>query len=347
VTAMRAAIVGAAGYTGVELLRLLLGHPCIEVGAVTSTADAGRGVGDLYPALTGCGLSFVAPDADSLAADHEVVFLAVPHTAAMALAPIFVERGLTVIDLSADFRLSDAAAYERWYETPHTAPDLLGRAVYGLPEIAREALASADLVACPGCYPTATILAAAPALEAGATASARVVVDAKSGVSGAGRAASAGTHFCAVNESVAPYKVGSHRHTPEIAQALSALLGSKVSVTFAPHLVPMTRGLLSTVYMEALPGTTVDEIAEVYRSRYADEPFVTVHPPGRMPSTREVSGTNRAHVGVALDGESGMIVAACAIDNLVKGAAGQAVQCANIALGLDETAGLLWPAPVV
>jgi N-acetyl-gamma-glutamyl-phosphate reductase len=344
---IRAAVVGAAGYTGIELVRLLLGHPSITIGTVTSATDAGRRVDDLYPALSGCGLVFEAPDVDAIAADHDVAFLAVPHTAALALVPALLDRGLKVFDLSADFRLKDAAVYERWYETPHTVPELLARAVYGLPEMNRDALRDATLVACPGCYPTATVLAAGPALQAGLAISSRVVVDAKSGVSGAGRTPGAGTHYCAVNESVAPYKVGSHRHTPEIAQELSAMAGSSVSVAFAPHLVPMTRGLLSTVYMQAAPGLTTQFAVEAYRTRYAGEPFVTVHPAGRMPSTGEVSGSNRAHIGVTVDEESATLIVACAIDNLVKGSGGQAVQCANIALGLDETSGLTCAPSVV
>lgn len=345
---MRAAIVGAAGYTGIELVRLLLGHPDFELTAVTSAADAGRSIEDLYPALTGCGLAFVEPDIDAIARVADVAFLAVPHTAALALVPALLDAGLKVLDLSADFRLKDASVYEAWYETEHTAPHLLASAVYGLPELGREALPGASLVACAGCYPTATILAAAPAIEAGlAVPGVKVVVDAKSGVSGAGRSATAVTHYCAVNDSIAPYRVATHRHTPEIAQALSEVAGSPVRVAFAPHLVPMTRGLLSTVYMEAADGLTTADAVEAYRTRYAGEPFVTVHHEGRMPSTREVSGTNRAHLGVAVDEASGTLIVACAIDNLVKGSGGQAVQCANIALGLDETAGLAHPGPVV
>jgi len=344
---VRAAVIGAAGYTGIELVRLLLAHPDFEIAAVTSASDAGRPVEDLYPALAGCDLVFEAPDVPSLACSVDAVFLAVPHTAAMDLAPAFLDAGVKVLDLSADFRLRDSAVYEAWYETPHTAPHLLASAVYGLPELGREALKDAQLVACPGCYPTATILAAAPAIEAGLASSGRIVVDAKSGVSGAGRSATATTHYCSVNEAVSPYKVGSHRHTPEIAAALSEVAGSPVRVAFAPHLVPMTRGLLSTVYLESVSGLTLLDAVEAYRTRYADEPFITVHPAGRMPSTREVSGTNRAHIGVAVDAASGTLVVACAIDNLVKGSGGQAIQCANIVFGLPETAGLTTPASVV
>jgi N-acetyl-gamma-glutamyl-phosphate reductase len=343
---VKAVVVGGAGYTGVELVRLLLGHPGFEIVAVTSAADAGRRVEDLYPALAGCGLVFVEPDVRALAATADVAFLAVPHTAALALAPALLESGMKVFDLSADYRLKDPAIYEEWYDAEHTSPALLDRAVYGLPELGRDALRGADLVACPGCYPTATLLAAAPAFEAGLATGLRVIVDAKSGVSGAGRSASAVTHYCSANESVSPYKVGSHRHTPEIAQALAGFAGAPVAVTFTPHLVPMTRGLLSTVYLEASAGLRTADVVEVYRSRYADEPFVTVHPEGRMPSTHEVSGTNRAHIGLAVDAASTLVVA-CAIDNLVKGSGGQALQCANIALGMDETAGLTWPGPLV
>jgi len=344
---LRAAVVGGAGYTGIELVRLLSAHPDFEVAAVTSATDAGRAVDDLYPALAGCGLTFEEPDVPGLACRTDVVFLAVPHTAALDLAPDFLDAGVRVFDLSADFRLKDARVYEAWYETPHTSPDLLVSAVYGLPELGRDGLSGAHLVACPGCYPTATILAAAPAIEAGLASADRVIVDAKSGVSGAGRSTTAATHYCSANEAVSAYKVASHRHTPEIAQALSEVAGSPVRVAFTPHLVPMTRGLLSTVYLDAAPGLRAADAVEAYRTRYDGEPFITVHPEGRMPSTREVTGTNRAHIGVAVDADSGTLIVTCAIDNLIKGSGGQAIQCANIALGLDETAGLSLPAPVV
>jgi N-acetyl-gamma-glutamyl-phosphate reductase len=344
---IRAAIVGGAGYTGIETVRLLAGHPGFEVTVVTSAADAGRALEDVYPSLAGSGLVFQDPSACDIAGSADVVFLAVPHTASMALAPELLDAGLAVIDLSADYRLKDAAVYESWYGAAHTSPELLKAAVYGLPELTRSSLPGATLVACPGCYPTATALAAAPALEAGLTSGTTVVVDAKSGVSGAGRALATGSHFVSANESVKPYKVGEHRHTPEIVQTLSAIAGAPVSVCFAPHLVPMTRGLLSTVYLPAVDRLTIDDAVDAYRARYADEPFVTVHADGVMPSTREVTGTNRAHIGLALDRASGMLVVACAIDNLVKGSGGQAIQCANVVFGLDESAGLTAYAPIV
>jgi N-acetyl-gamma-glutamyl-phosphate reductase len=344
---LRAAVIGAAGYTGIETLRLLLGHTGFEVTLVTSAAEADRAVGDVYPALAGSGLVFKDPDACDIAGSADVAFLAVPHTAALGLAPALLEAGLTVVDLSADFRLKDAAVYEAWYGTTHTAPGLLDEAVYGLPELTRAALVGAKLIACAGCYPTASALAAAPAIEAGLVEPAKVIIDAKSGVSGAGRSLTPGTAFSAANESVLPYKVGSHRHTPEIAQTLSAVAGAPVAVCFAPHLVPMTRGLIATVYMDAVDGLTVDDAVDAYRARYADEPFVTVHGRDHMPSSHEVAGTNRAHIGIALDEASRTLVVACAIDNLVKGSGGQAIQCANIALGLPETDGLTAYGPVV
>lgn len=341
------AIVGAAGYTGAELTRLVAGHPSMELAMVTSTSDAGTPVSDVYPALAHVDLPYVAPDTKAIADAAQLAFLAVPHTAAMAIAPALLEAGLTVIDLSADFRLADAATYERWYGVPHTAAQLLAEAVYGLPEMARAEIADARLVACPGCYPTASLLAAVPPIEAGAAASERVIVDAKSGVSGAGRTLSAATHFVSANEAVSAYKVASHRHTPEIAQQLALAAGAPVALTFTPHLIPMTRGMLATVYLEMASPATTGELVALYAERYAGEPFVTVHPAGRMPSTAEVRGSNRAHIGVAADEEAGTIVAICAIDNLGKGAAGQAVQCANLTQGLPETAGLDMPGAVV
>jgi N-acetyl-gamma-glutamyl-phosphate reductase len=284
---------------------------------------------------------------DVIADSAQVALLAVPHTAALELAPALLARGLTVIDLSADYRLKDAAAYEAWYGVSHTSAELLASAVFGLPELDRTALPGAKLVACPGCYPTATVLAALPALESGSAAGTRIVVDAKSGVSGAGRSASPGTHYVSVNEAVAPYKVGSHRHTPEMEQALSEAAGHDISVIFAPHLVPMTRGLLSTVYIDVEDSFTAQEAVELYRGRYRKEPFVHVHEAGVMPSTAEVRGTNRASIGVTVDERTNTLIAACAIDNLGKGAAGQAVQCLNAVLGYPETEGFDRPGPVV
>jgi len=342
-----AAIVGAPGYAGAELTRLLAAHPELRPAVLTSDAEAGRRVGDVYPALAPfVDAAYVKPDIATIA-ECDVAFLAVPHTAALGIAPVLLDAGLVVIDASADFRLADPAVYERWYGVAHTATELLPEAVYGLPEIDRSRLAGARLVACPGCYPTAALLAATPALEAGFAASDRVVVDAKSGVSGAGRTPGAGTHYPAVSESLTAYNVTTHRHTPEIAQGLARITGRETRVVFTPHLVPMSRGLLATVYLELTRPLSAQDAVELYRERYADEPFITVHDAGRMPATLEVRGSNRAHLGIAVDESAATLVVACAIDNLVKGAAGQAVQCANLVLGFNETAGLDVPVPVV
>ena len=344
----RAAVVGAAGYAGAELTRLLIGHPSFELVGVTSGQDEGRFVRDVYPALAMCDLTYGPHDAASvIASGAEVAFLAVPHTAAMAIAPTLLGAGLTVIDASADFRLRDPDLFAAWYATPHTARDLIDEAVYGLPELWRDFLPGARLVACPGCYPTATLLAAAPAIRADIVISSRVIVDAISGVSGAGRTPGPVTHYVNATESVTAYKVGSHRHTPEISQGLAELGLPAPSVVFAPHLAPLDRGLLATVYLEVEPGLAPEEAHVAYTDAYAGEPFVTVCAPGIQPATSHVRGSNRAHIGIALDEPSNTLVVTCAIDNLVKGTAGQAVQCANIVLGYDETAGLAMPVPVV
>lgn len=345
---VQVAVVGAAGYAGIESVRWVLGHPRLSLAMATSGADEGRRVAELYPALSGAtDLVFAAPDTRAIADAAEVAILAVPHTAAMAMVPALLDAGLTVIDLSADYRLKDASVYEAWYGEEHTSPGLLVEAVYGLPELDRSHLAGARLVACPGCYPTATVLAALPAIEGGVAVGTRVVVDAKSGVSGAGRAPSATTHFCSANEALAPYKVAAHRHTPEMEQALGGLAGHDVAVTFAPHLAPMTRGLLATLYIDVEESFTAEEASELYRGRYHAEPFVHVHPAGVMPSTSEVEGTNRASIGVHVDERTNTLIAACAIDNLGKGAASQGIQCLNAVLGFPETEGLDVPGAVV
>ncbi|WP_296009241.1 N-acetyl-gamma-glutamyl-phosphate reductase [uncultured Adlercreutzia sp.] len=342
----RAGVVGAAGFAGIELVRLLLRHPEFDLALATSDALAGTLIAQAYPAFSGVtDLAFSThEDADFSACD--VVFLAVPHKAAMGVAPALIASGVTVVDLSADFRLKDPAVYEQWY-APHTATDLLATAAFGLPELTGEELAAAAarraageavLVGCAGCYPTATSLAAAPAIRAGLVdAVAPVVADAISGVTGAGKKATERTHFCFANENAEAYGVGTHRHTPEIEQ----ILGLKDRLVFTPHLAPLNRGLLSTVTLPMAPGakTTTEELVALYRDFYAESPLVTVMDAGVQPRTASVAGTVRAQVGVVAH-PAGVIVATGAIDNLGKGAAGQAVQCANIVFGLPETCGL-------
>ncbi|MDR0347062.1 MAG: N-acetyl-gamma-glutamyl-phosphate reductase [Coriobacteriales bacterium] len=363
------AVIGGAGYAGIELVRYLLGHPGFRLLAVTSDTDAGKPLSELYPALTNrTELVFTEHDAVEAMTDLDAVFLAVPHTAAMAVAPRFLAHGISVFDLSADFRLKDVAVYEEWYGVAHTAPDLLPCAIYGLPEINRSLLyqryqermnnASSHLdaffiinppaaapnpalIACPGCYPTASVLAVAPVLVVGFAAMGPVVINAISGASGAGRSPRQELQFCGINESVNAYAVATHRHTPEIAQALTWEAERPVPVVFTPHLAPMTRGLLATVTLQIKPGVSTAALESVYKVAYAEEPFVQLLPYGVMPRTASVVGTNNAQVGIMLDEKTGILVASCAIDNLGKGAASQAIQCANIVFGFDETMGLI------
>lgn len=345
---IRAGVVGAAGFAGIELVRLLLHHPDIELVAATSDALAGTPLAQAYPAFASATDLAFQGNADADFASCDVVFLAVPHTAALDLAPGLITKGVTVIDLSADFRLQDPSTYEAWYNAKHTATDLLKHAVFGLPELNGPALAQAAerhaageavLVACAGCYPTATSLAAAPAIEAGLASSEGVVVaDAISGITGAGKKATERTHFCFANENAEAYGVATHRHTPEIEQ----ILGIPGRLVFTPHLAPLNRGLLSTVNIPLAPNASLptrEEVEQLYAKRYEASPFVTVLE-GSLPKTASVAGTNRAHIGVVVHERARMLIAVCAIDNLGKGAAGQAVQCANIVLGLDEKSGL-------
>ena len=329
----RIGIVGASGYAGAELLRLCLGHPSLDIAWVTADTSAGKGVASLYPGLAASAgnLSFVAYDA-GLADGIDLVFLALPHGASAALMDDLTNRAGAVIDLAADFRLKDAALYEQWYGEAHPAPHLLADFAYGLPELFRPELVGATAVAVPGCYPSAAALALTPLVRAGVIEPHGVVVDAASGVSGAGRAASAKTTFCTVDEDFRAYGLLDHRHTPEIEQATGA------SVLFTPHLAPMNRGILATCYARPATTTSTAEVQDVLRQAYGGEPFVVVT--DEPPSTKATTGSNCAQVTARHDPRTGWVVALCALDNLGKGASGQAVQCANLALGLDEGAGL-------
>jgi N-acetyl-gamma-glutamyl-phosphate reductase len=338
---VRVAVVGASGYTGVELLRLLLNHPGVTVTCVTSEQSAGKPVSEVFPSLRGrCDLVLENVEPVRVADRADFVFTALPHKAAMEVVPTFLHLGRRVVDLSADYRLHDAAEYARWYE-PHLNPELLDEAVYGLPELRREQIASARLVANPGCYPTSIILGLAPLLRDGLIDAAGLIADAKSGVSGAGRGAKVDSLFCEVNEGFRAYGVGGvHRHIPEIEQELSLLAGKGVTMAFTPHLVPMDRGILATIYAVPLSALTATDLAGHCRQFYAAEPFVRVLPEGSFPSTLHVRGGNFCDIGVTIDPRSGRVIVVSAIDNLVKGAAGQAVQNMNLMLGLDERTGL-------
>lgn len=342
---LKAGIVGAAGFAGAELVRILSRHPEFDLAVITSNSDKGQAITDLYPALVGyTDLSFVSHDDPSLY-ECDVVFTATPHTVAMKMVPSLLEKGIAVFDLSADYRLKDKDVYETWYGVEHTSANLLELTSFGLPEIKTEEINRArqnfvdktkTLVACAGCYPTATSLAAFPAIE---LSKGLVVADAISGVTGAGRSATQRTHFCNANENFEAYGVGSHRHTPEIEQ----ILGIQGRLVFTPHLAPASRGLLSTVTLqltEEAKQLSLEEIHNRYVKAYQDSPFVEVLPLGQMPKTASVVGTNKAHIGIAQNKATEALIAVGAIDNLSKGAAGQAVQCANIVCGFDQTLGL-------
>lgn len=335
-------ILGATGYTGAELFRLLALHPEVRLAYVSSERFGGQPLAATFPHLRGFGGD---PECESLdpvkaAAACEVVFCALPHKASMGVIGSLLQGGCKVVDLSADFRLHDALVYQTWYAETHLAPELLGEAVYGLPELHRESIRTARLVANPGCYPTASILALAPLLEQGLVTTEGLVIDAKSGVSGAGRAPAQGSLFAEMGEGFRPYKVVGHRHTPEIEQELSLVAGCDLRVRFTPHLLPQSRGILATCYTRPLVEREEEAWLELYRAFYRDEPFVRVAPAGEFPSTSQVRGSNFCDLGVALDRRTGTLVVMAAIDNLVKGAAGQAVQNMNLLLGLRETMGL-------
>ena len=326
-------IIGASGYVGAELMRLLGGHPGFDVRFVTGDTQAGQPVAGLYPHLAAIGVDqeFVKNDSDLLS-DVELAFLALPHGQSMAMAADILDRDKVAVDLAADFRLNDAREYQQWYGEPHLAPELLGQFAYGLPELFRDELAGATAVAVPGCYPTAAALAVAPLVRLGLIQSEGVIVDAASGASGAGRPPKAHTTFCAVDEDFTAYGLLDHRHTPEIEQAAGA------SVLFTPHLAPMNRGILATCYAKPTAETSTEALLAELVEFYADEPFIVVSE--RSPSTKATLGANAAHLTVRYDARTQTVVALCAIDNLVKGAAGQSIQCANLICGLDEAAGL-------
>jgi N-acetyl-gamma-glutamyl-phosphate reductase len=336
---IRVGVIGATGYAGAELVRILSGHPDVTLAALTSRQYAGQRFDQVYPSMTGwVDLACDAYDIDSLASKIDVAFMALPHKLPMALVPDLLQRKIKVVDLSADFRFRDVKAYETHYQ-PHSAPQLLETAVYGLSEIYDEKIRTADLVGNPGCYPTSVLLPLTPLIQAGLIETQRLIADAKSGVSGAGRGASLTTHFCQVNESFKAYKVGAHRHTPEMEAILSEQAGRSVNLTFVPHLVPLTRGMETTIYASTRRGAGIREIEECLRDFYKDRPFVRIC--GQTPpDTLHVKGTNCCDIGAVMDARGGQLVLMSAIDNLVKGAAGQAVQNMNIMMGLDETAGL-------
>lgn len=335
-------IVGATGYTGVELLRLLLGHPQVSLKVITSRSEAGTPVADLFPNLRGhLDLTFSEPVVDTLAS-CDVVFFATPHGVAQSQVPELLARGVRVIDLSADFRIRDIATWEKWYGQAHGSPELVAEAVYGLPEVNREAIRGARLIACPGCYPTSVQLGFLPLLEKGLVNPDDLIANAASGATGAGRQAKIDTLFTEVSDNFKAYGVGGHRHLPEIEQGLADIAGRDVRVTFVPHLLPINRGIHSTLYATLLDGEV--DVQALYEERFADEPFVDVMPAGSMPQVRSVRGSNMCRISIFRPQGRDKVVILVAEDNLVKGASGQGVQNMNILFDLPETLGLDSPA---
>ncbi|MFT5720111.1 MAG: N-acetyl-gamma-glutamyl-phosphate reductase [Motiliproteus sp.] len=337
-TTIKVGIVGGTGYTGVELLRLLARHPQVEVTEITSRAEAGKSVSGLYPNLRGhFDMEFTAPDTEALCR-CDLVFFATPNGVAMQQAPELLARGVRVIDLAGDFRIKDLELWSKWYGMEHACPNAVVEAVYGMPEMNREQIRAARLVANPGCYPTATQLGFLPLLEQGLIDQRRLIADCKTGVSGAGRGASVGSLLCEAGESFKAYGVGGHRHLPEIKQVLAQAAQSPVGLTFVPHLVPMIRGIHATLY--GVLKDPSDNLQQLFEERYADEPFVDVMPAGSLPETRSVKGANLCRIAVYRPQDDDTVVVLSVIDNLVKGAAGQAIQNMNIMFGFAETQGL-------
>lgn len=339
---IKVAIVGASGYTGVELARILCNHPEVELTVATSRQYAGKPLAEVFPNLRNkVSLTCENLHADEIRDRADLIFAAVPHKTAMDLVPTLLDGGKKVVDLSADFRLRDVKTYEEWYQ-PHSSPQFLTEAVYGLPELYREQIKAARLIANPGCYPTSVLLATAPLVKAGLIDAGQIIADSKSGTSGAGRAASVGTLFCEVADGFRPYKVaGTHRHTPEIEQELSSVAGKDITVSFTPHLLPISRGILSTIYAPlSSADISGEQIQEIYTRTYTDEPFVRFLGENCTPATQYVRGSNFCDIGFAIDRRTNRIIMMSAIDNIVRGAAGQAVHNMNLLLGLPETTGL-------
>lgn len=338
---VKVAIIGSTGYGGVELIRLLASHPLAEVTSVISSSSAGTPIAEGFPHLTGI-MTELLDDVDpqAIKAKADVVFTATPAGVASKLAPQLLDAGLKVIDLSGDFRLQDTALYEEWYKKPAADPEYLKQAVYGMAEVYGDKVPGASFISNPGCYVTATVLGLVPAVKAGFIDPSTIIIDAKSGVSGAGRGVGLGTHYSELNENFKAYKLNKHQHIPEIEMVLSEAAGREVVTTFTTHLVPMTRGIMSTMYASVQDGRSSADFIDLYRNYYEGRKFVRVRSEGQWPSTKEVWGSNYCDIGFAVDERTGRVTIVSVIDNLVKGAAGQAIQNLNIMMGWDETLGL-------
>ncbi|MCL5024711.1 MAG: N-acetyl-gamma-glutamyl-phosphate reductase [Nitrospirae bacterium] len=338
---LRVGICGGSGYAGAELLRILSAHPEVRITTVTSEKSAGKKVTDLFPHLRYGSMPAYEPlDREKLLTKADLFFMALPHAASQVAVDYFVSHGKKVIDLSADYRLRDAKTYEEWYKVPHLFPATLKKAVYGLPELYRKKIAKASLIANPGCYPTGALIGLFPAIRHKLVRADSLVIDSKSGASGAGRQSEVSFSYCEVNEGFKAYSIVSHRHTPEIEQELSSAAGKAVKVNFTPHLVPLDRGILTTIYGRLAKINDLKSVYEVYKAAYGKEPFTTVLEIGKFPNVKNVRGTNFCEIGLAVNERTRTLIVVTAIDNLVKGAAGQAVHNMNIMMGFGETTAL-------
>jgi len=337
---IKVAVLGATGYAGIELVRLLTNHPEVSIEVLGSQSFSGKKISEVYPNLKGI-LEKECSEVDMEAvAKCDVAFTALPHGASKTVIPALLETGVKVIDLSGDYRYDDAAVYEEWYGEPHSSPELLAESVYGLCELHRDKIKNARLIGNPGCYTTCSILGAAPLLAKGLADTKNIIIDAKSGVTGAGRGLSLGCHFCECTENTKAYKIATHRHTSEIEQELSNIAGENIMLSFTPHLIPQKRGILATIYMNLNKPCTTEEIQKLYEEYYKDEFFVRVKALGELPETKHVAGSNFLDIGVCVDKRLNRAVIVSALDNIVKGAAGQAIQNMNIMFGLDEKTAL-------
>ncbi len=341
---IRVGVLGATGYAGIETVRILTMHPDVKITKLISHSFVGKRISDVYPSFKNvCDIVCEELDVDDIAKNCDLVFTALPHGASKEVIPSIYEKGIKIIDLSGDFRYDSKEVYEKWYGEPHCAPEILEKAVYGLCEIHREKIKTAQIVGNPGCYTTCSILASYPLLDAGVAEHTNIIIDAKSGVSGAGRVEKLPYSFCECTENSKAYKIATHRHTSEIEQELSHAAKDEVLVSFTPHLIPLKRGILATSYLNLKEDISDEEIYKIYCDFYKDEFFVRVLEPGKLPETKNVAGSNFIEIGFKVDHRLKRVVVSSAIDNLFKGAAGQAVQNMNIMLGLDEKAGIANP----
>ncbi len=341
---IKVSVLGATGYAGIELVRLLAGHPEVQLTHLISHSFVGQSISDVYPNFKGIlNKPCEELNIDAVAADSDIVFTSLPHGTSKEVIPALYATGVKVIDLSGDFRYRDVSVYEKWYGTSHAHPHLLAESVYGLPELHREQIRASRLIGNPGCYTTCSILGIAPLVAHGIIDMDSIIIDAKSGATGAGRGLSLGTHFCEVHENIKAYQVAKHRHTSEMEQELGLLAGREVQLSFTPHLLPIKRGILSTIYANLKGLFCHQNIYDLYREFYQNEPFVVLHQEGSLPEVKMVNGSNTCHIGFVVDQRLNRIVVVSAIDNLIKGAGGQAMQNMNILFRLDETTGLKNP----